>query len=244
MVLFFTAWLYNTHGSYVSRDPWPLAFYTPYGGRSSCSRVPNIATVVYNPNGLKYEDVSALDIAFTYCPYTDSRWADNTDIPFRGTNEELVNEPSYVPCPGDCTIASKFPEDYAMNLGRGLADGWYLGESPENTRLCPKVTRDVNSQGKLGVGNRVPATCMYTFVQAGLIEEQDFYPQEYFNLICTLCPGYLAVESENVGGIRAFFVWCVVWFAVIMTWSLYLTWENRTKWRWTRTNPQGKVVGQ
>ena len=220
IVIFFIAWIYNMHGSLASPSYWPFRIYATLGGTSSCTRIPYVVSP-YNPNGLKYHDESELNIAFTYCPYYESRWADNTGEKPIPTSEDLQSSPIYKPCPGGCTYASKFRQDYP-NLGRGLADGWTPSANYENDRMCPRVTNEQNQFGHLGIGELIPSTCAYTFFISGLIQPQHFYPLAEYNFVCTLCPGYIpAIESQNVTGMRAFFVWCVVWMAIISLWSIF-----------------------
>lgn len=224
--LFFVAWLYNVHGSYVSRTYWPLRLYTTLGGQSSCTRALNI-NIQYNANGMNYDNISQLEIPYSFCSYSDMRWADDIWTPadvsaFKGTNEDLLYETQYTPCTGSCPLASLFKEDYLANLGRGLTNGWVQGANPVNTFRCPKTT--IPAPGQRARGDLLPSFCLWTFVAAGKFSGEviDYFPIEYYNPLCGLCPGYYSsVESENVSGIRAFFIWCCLWFILVIAWSLY-----------------------
>ena len=147
VLLFLIALLYNLHGSLISRDPWwPLRLFTAYGGASSCTQLPYV-NFPFNPNGMKYHNVTELNVAYSFCTYQDMKWSDNTGYPFKGTSSELVFNAEYSPCYTDCTICSLFKQDYAANPGRGLTNGYTSSSSPVNTRLCPKTIREYNSLG-------------------------------------------------------------------------------------------------
>lgn len=224
IILFCFAWIYNIHGSLVSREYWPLRLYKSWGGQSSCTQVPNVP-LPYNPNGLKYDDLEDLNVPYAFCTYSDMRWADDVWVPslpesFKGTSEELLFSEKYVECNQDCTLASTWKQDYQNNFGRGLTLGWAINVSPSNTIKCPKTT--IKNTGQRAKGDLIPSYCLWSFVHSGKFSNEviDYYPIEYINPLCTFCPGYWTLESEHVGGIRAFFVWTSLLFVFVLGWSI------------------------
>ena len=232
VLLFLIALLYNLHGSLISRDPWwPLRLFTAYGGASSCTQLPYV-NFPFNPNGMKYHNVTELNVAYSFCTYQDMKWSDNTGYPFKGTSSELVFNAEYSPWYTDCTICSLFKQDYAANPGRGLTNGYTSSSSPVNTRLCPKTIREYNSLGILGRGDYMPSTCLYTFALANKLQWlPEYFPYEAYHPLCVFCPGYLPTESDNVTGIRLFCIWSSLMFIFLLLWSIFTCYESRTKFK-------------
>ena len=164
----FLSWFfyYAWHGSVASGEFWTLRVIWSPAGMSSCTRNA-YAQPPYNPNGLSdYTDASYVDSHVDYCPYPEVRWADSTDVPFTGTDENDVLDPNPQPCVL-CNMASQRPVDYAKNKGRGLSHNWFYGASPLDTMLCPGVDRTINSAGLIGKGRPICAHCSRHFDPTG-----------------------------------------------------------------------------
>lgn len=211
---------HNVHASLGSNEYWPLRLWDSFDKRSSCTKLPHVQ-LAYNPNGLTYKTLEEINIAFTFCHYEETRWADDTGLAIKGTSRDLFGLPVYPgPCKSGCTIASTYKEDYIDNLGRGLSNGWSIEANPGDTRRCPGVRSFGKGNNNFGVGDYIPSTCSWTFYTAGLIKDNlDYYPYPYFHPLCVFCPGYSKfIDNGNQFSIRAVIFYYGTWLFMLAVW--------------------------
>ena len=218
-------WQFATFGSLFSQSPWLLRIASSPLGYPSCTSARNVE-LPYNANAYyQYTDESSIYVAHSYCPHPDFRWADATaTLGFPGTSAQIILEGRWRECFVDCVLASPYPQDYAVNPGRGLTNGWTLTAPTSDTALCPLVAREINSAGVVGTGEMIAATCSFAFAEVGLIPPQSFYAQNSSAAFCATCPGW--ADSWDVEGIRAVAGWAVFWVVVVSMWLIQAIMER------------------
>lgn len=178
-----------------SNTPFLLNLTPQIAGKSSCTNNANAVQVgiAYNPNGfLSYTSPGDSLRPFLLCPHPNLNWANNTNIPFNGP------------------LASTNKNDYSMNLGKGITDGWGSSKLSTTTSLCPRV------QTNNGVGMPICTQCTQEFIRIGKIPSSSNAAAcpHTSSVSCNLCPGYDSSSSWDSSDQRLvaslLFAWLII----------------------------------